>query len=31
VIYAKYAGTEIEVDSEKLLIIQENDIMAKRI
>ena len=31
VIYAKYAGTEVEVDDEKLLIMHESDIMAKRI
>ena len=30
VIYAKYAGTEVEVDGEKLLIMHESDIMAKR-
>jgi len=30
VIYAKYAGTEVEVDDEKLLIMHESDIMAKR-
>lgn len=29
VIYAKYAGTEVEVDDEKLLIMHESDIMAK--
>ena len=31
VIYAKYAGTEVEIDGEKLLIMHESDIMAKRI
>ena len=31
VIYAKYAGTEVEIDNEKLLIMHESDIMAKRI
>jgi len=31
VIYAKYAGTEVEIDDEKLLIMRESDIMAKRI
>ncbi len=31
VIYAKYAGTEVEVGDEKLLIMHESDIMAKRI
>jgi len=30
VIYAKYAGTEVEIDDEKLLIMHESDIMAKR-
>ncbi|HEY83128.1 MAG TPA: co-chaperone GroES [Dehalococcoidia bacterium] len=30
VIYAKYAGTEVEVDDEKLLILRESDIMAKK-
>ena len=30
VIYTKYAGTEVEVDDEKLLIMHESDIMAKR-
>ena len=31
VIYAKYAGTEAEIDDEKLMIMRESDIMAKRI
>jgi chaperonin GroES len=31
VIYAKYAGTEVEIEDEKLLIMHESDIMAKRI
>jgi chaperonin GroES len=31
VIYAKYAGTEVEIDDEKLMIMRESDIMAKRI
>ena len=31
VIYAKYAGTEVEIDNEKLLIMHESDITAKRI
>jgi len=30
VIYAKYAGTEIKINEEKLLIMHESDIMAKR-
>jgi chaperonin GroES len=28
VLFAKYAGTEIKVDSEKLLILRESDILA---
>lgn len=28
VLYAKYAGTEIKVDGEKLLILKESDILA---
>jgi len=28
VLYAKYSGTEIKVDSEKLLILRESDILA---
>ncbi len=28
VLYGKYAGTEIEVDGEKLLMMRQNDIMA---
>ena len=31
VLYAKYTGTEVEIDDEKLLIMHESDIMAKRI
>jgi len=31
VIYAKYAGTEVKFDDEKLLIMHESDIMAKRV
>ena len=30
VIYARYAGTEIKVDDEDLVILRENDILAKR-
>ena len=30
VIYAKYAGTEIKVDDEDLVILRESDILAKR-
>jgi chaperonin GroES len=29
VIYAKYAGTEIKLDDEELLILRESDILAK--
>lgn len=28
VLYAKYAGTEIKIDNEKLLILKETDILA---
>jgi len=31
VLYAKYAGTEVELDDEKLLIMHESDVMAIRI
>jgi len=30
VIYAKYAGTEIKVDDEELIILRESDILAKK-
>ncbi len=30
VVYAKYAGTELEIEDEKLLIMHESDIIAKR-
>jgi chaperonin GroES len=30
VIYAKYAGTEIKIDDEELIILKESDILAKR-
>ena len=29
IIYAKYAGTEIKINDEELLIIRESDILAK--
>jgi len=29
VLYGKYAGTEIEVDGEKLLIMRQSDMLAK--
>lgn len=28
VLYSKYAGTEIEIDGEKLLMMRQNDILA---
>ncbi len=28
VLYGKYAGTEIEIDGEKLLMMRQNDILA---
>jgi len=30
VIYAKYGGTEIKVDEDKLMILRESDILAKK-
>jgi chaperonin GroES len=30
VIYAKYAGTEIKVDGQELVIVRESDILAKK-
>ena len=30
VIYARYAGTEIKIDTEEYVILRENDILAKR-
>jgi len=30
VIYAKYGGTEIKIDSEDLVILRESDILAKK-
>ena len=30
VIYSKYAGTEIKLDEEELIILRESDILAKR-
>ena len=29
ILYGKYAGTEIEVDGEKLLIMRQSDVLAK--
>ena len=29
VLYGKYAGTEIEVDGEELMICRESDVLAK--
>ena len=31
VIYAKYAGTEIKVDDEELIVVRESDILARKI
>ena len=28
VIYSKYAGTEVKIDSEELIIVRQNDILA---
>lgn len=30
VLYAKYGGTEIKVDDEELMILRENDLLAKK-
>ena len=30
VIYAKYAGTEFDIDNQKVLIMSESDVLAKR-
>ena len=30
VLYAKYAGTEVKVDDEELMILRESDILAKK-
>jgi chaperonin GroES len=30
VIYAKYAGTEIKLDNEELIILRETDVLAKK-
>jgi len=30
IIYAKYAGTEIKIDDEELIILRESDILAKK-
>ena len=30
VVYARYAGTEIKIDDEELVILKESDILAKR-
>ena len=30
IIYAKYAGTEIKLDEEELVILRESDILAKK-
>lgn len=30
IIYAKYGGTEITIDDEKLMILRESDVLAKK-
>jgi len=30
IIYAKYGGTEIKIDDEKLMILRESDVLAKK-
>ncbi len=30
VIYAKYAGTELKIDEEELIVVRESDILAKK-
>ncbi len=30
VIYAKYAGTEVKIDDQELIILRESDILAKK-
>ena len=30
VVYAKYGGTEIKIEDEELMILRENDILAKK-
>ncbi len=30
VIYAKYAGTELRIDDEELIVVRESDILAKK-
>jgi chaperonin GroES len=30
IIYAKYGGTEIKIDDEKLMILREGDVLAKK-
>jgi len=31
VLYVKYGGTEVKIDSEELMILRESDILAKRV
>jgi chaperonin GroES len=31
VLYVKYGGTEVKIDSEELIILRESDILAKRV
>jgi chaperonin GroES len=30
VLYVKYGGTEVKIDGEELMILSENDILAKK-
>ena len=30
VVYARYAGTELKVDEEELIVVRESDILAKK-
>ena len=31
IVYAKYGGTEVKIDNEELMILRENDILAKKV
>jgi len=30
VVYARYAGTELKIDEEELVVVRESDILAKK-
>jgi chaperonin GroES len=30
VVYARYAGTELKIDEEELIVVRESDILAKK-